>query len=411
MRHPVAPAALALLLACAPAFAQVGADRRFVSATEAEVRSGPSTSSNFYVTNRLRRGQPVEVIQDLGNGWLKILPPEGSFSYINTRFLRHIVPNQPNYVVALEGGEVPVLIGSEFVNDHRPTVVGVKLKPGAQVVSIGKTQEDTDGSWMPIEPPPGEGRYLRADSVAPAPPLPGAILTSAGVSASSATARGPLVPSQAPSANLPPTPEALWQQARQAEASGQRAEAIRLFLQVCTEASQSNPTLAKWALDWAHYLQSGHAGYGVTVGVPSPAYAGQTYPLTAEETSVRLNPPPGARAVWADPRGNATEGTIPRATPAARSVFTSGGAAAAPADWVQYRGRLRQAGRAVEGQKTYVLEMEVAGYQRPIAYIAAGPGVDLTSNVGKMVEVFGPAVYRGDIRTNHLTAMRVVPLQ
>ena len=80
-----------------------------------------------------------------------------------------------------------------------------------------------------------------------------------------------------------------------------------------------------------------------------------------------------------------------------------------PPGWVAYKGRLRSAGRAIEGQKTYVLEMEVGGYTRPMAYTTGSPGVDLAPWVGKVVEVSGPALYRGDIRTNYVTAMRVLP--
>ena len=44
---------------------------------------------------------PVEVTAEKSGGWLEIRPPEGSLSYINTRFLRHMYTNQPNHVVTL----------------------------------------------------------------------------------------------------------------------------------------------------------------------------------------------------------------------------------------------------------------------------------------------------------------------
>jgi hypothetical protein len=59
--------------------------------------------------------------------------------------------------------------------------------------------------------------------------------------------------------------------------------------------------------------------------------------------------------------------------------------------------------------KTYVVEMEQGGCVRPVAYVTPHASVDLASHVGKVVEVWGPAVYRGDIRNNHVTAMRVFP--
>src|SRR5262249_26298006 len=135
MRSTSLLGAVTLALAAAGAAgAQGPRDLRTVTLPEAEVRSGPSDSPQFYVTNRLRAGTPVEVLQELDGGWLKVRPPEGSFSWVNTRFLEHIVPHQPNYVVAAEGVDVPVFIGSEVVKGR--TVVGAKLKRGAQVTSI-----------------------------------------------------------------------------------------------------------------------------------------------------------------------------------------------------------------------------------------------------------------------------------
>jgi hypothetical protein len=80
-----------------------------------------------------------------------------------------------------------------------------------------------------------------------------------------------------------------------------------------------------------------------------------------------------------------------------------------PPGWVAYRGRVREAGRSVDGLKTYVVEMEEQGYVRPVAYASAAAGVDLRAYIGKVVEVQGPTVYRGNIRTNYMTVMRVVP--
>jgi hypothetical protein len=78
-----------------------------------------------------------------------------------------------------------------------------------------------------------------------------------------------------------------------------------------------------------------------------------------------------------------------------------------PPGWVAFRGRLRLAERAVNGLKTYIIDFEEQGYVRPVAYVAAGPGIDLGSHVNKVVEVRGPAIYRGDIRSNYVTAMEM----
>jgi hypothetical protein len=354
----------------------------------------------------------VEVVGDLQNGWLKIHPPERSFSYINTRFLEHMVPSQPNYVVALEGVDVPVLIGSEIVKD-KPTIVGVKLKRGAQVTSIGRAMSEGGETLMPIEPPPGEVRYVRTEAVSRTPPTAGSATAAAGATNgssgphSSFTPSGPLTPSSAPSANPKPTPEQLWRQAMTANNLGQRDEAIRLFNQVAVEAGYSNPPLATNARKWVDYLQNANPSYGAG-GSSAPAnpvssggaMVGRTYALGSDAGgAVRLNPPPGSRAGSGDP-------TAPRTGVPGSSVSNPH---QLPPGWVSFRGRVREAGRAIEGVKTYVVEMEEQGYVRPVTYANAAAGIDLRAQLGKVVEVQGPAVYRGDIRTNYMTVMRVLP--
>jgi hypothetical protein len=407
MRHAFAPGALALLFALhGPAFALAGADIRYVTSAEAEVRSGPSLDSKFYPTNKLPRGASVEVVEEMPGGWLKIRPPEGSFSYINTRFLEHISANQPNFVVALDNVEVPVYIGSAIVKD-RPNNIGVKLKRGAQVTSKGKAMSEGSETLLPIEAPHGEVRYVRADAVTRTPPPAGSVVTAGRPTTdanghSSFTPTGALVPSGAPSATPPVSADELWQRAMIAQRAGQTTEAIRLFNQVSVVAVQSNPYMATTAQKWVQYLQYGHQTYGssgvAANPVSSASAGGRSYPLAAETTPVRLNPPPGSNPVWAD---GTTAGS------AAKPAMGTTASSQLPAGWVAFHGRLRPAGRAVENVKTYVIEMEESGYVRPVAYVHAGPGVDLASQVGRVVEVWGPAVYRGDLRTNYITAQRV----
>jgi hypothetical protein len=412
MRHALAPAALVLLSLHLPAFAQSGADIRYVIKPEVEVRAGPSNDPKFYPTNRLAQGAKIEVIQeDVAGGWLKIIPPEGSFSYINTRFLEHMYPNQPNYVVALEDRPVDVYIGSEVVKD-RPTIVGCKLRRGTQVTSKWKPVSDGGETLLPIVPPPGEGRYIRAEAVSRTAPgsqtmiTAGGILNAPGGTHSSFTPSGPPAPSNAPSANPAVSPLELWQKAMAAQRAGQTGDAIRLFNQIVTVTADSDPRTASMARQWVEYLQYGHQTYGG--GAASPvnlvstggAMVGRTYPLGTDAAgAVRLNPPNGARTGWSDSPGS-------RPAVPAPSMSVSG---QLPPGWLAFRGRLRLAGRAIEGIKTYVIEMEERGFIRPVAYMGAGPGVDLAPQVGKVIEVWGPAHYRGDIRTNYMTAMRVIP--
>jgi hypothetical protein len=417
MRHALAPAALVLLALQAAAFAQGGPDIRYVTAAQTEARSGRSSDPRFYATNRLQRGAKVEVIQEFPDGWLMIVPPEGSFSYINTRFLQHMSAKEPNYVVALDNHPVEVFIGSELVRE-RPTIIGVRLKRGAQVISRGRPISEGGETFMPIDPPPGEGRFIRAEAVSKTPPAVNGIASAGGGVAgvigahSSFTPSGAIAPSNAPSANRPVSPDELWQQAMNAQRAGQTSQAICLFNQVSVQAAYTNPQMAATARQWVDYLQYGHQAYGAGAGaVPvnpvstGGALVGRTYALGSDVAradaagAVRLNPPAAARTGWNDPTAARTSGAAP----------SSAGPQQLPPGWVAFRGRLREAGRAIEGVKTYVVEMEEKGYVRPVAYARSGAGIDLGSQVGRVIEVWGPAVYRGDIRTNYMTVMRLIP--
>jgi SH3-like domain-containing protein len=399
MRNAIPSGVMVLLLGfCAPSWGQAPRDVRVLLA-DTEVRSGPSDSANFYATNRLRKGDTVEVVAEKGE-WLAIRPPAGSFSYVNARFLSRISPNQPTYAVTtLQGVKAPVLIGSELLKDHRPTNVGVKLEPGAQVVSIGPTM-GADGWWMPIEPPDAEVRYVRARLVGGHPVTPGVVTAahtvSASGNASTFTPAPPAQASNAPSANPPPTPEMLWYCACQAELRGEIPRAIALYAQVAALASQSKPQLAADAQRRATFLQNGHQAYGGSSFAPAAA-PGRSYPLAGEpaDTGVRLIAPPGARPVTASTVSTA------RIAPGPAAADPS-----LPPGWASYKGRLRRAGRDISGLQTYVVEQEYPNL-RPIAYVVAGPGVNLSALVEKQVEVRGPAHYRGDLRNNYMTVMGV----
>ncbi len=51
------------------------ADRRIVSGSRVNVRGGPGT--DFQIVNRLVRGDEVEILEDPGNGWVRLRPVGG----------------------------------------------------------------------------------------------------------------------------------------------------------------------------------------------------------------------------------------------------------------------------------------------------------------------------------------------
>ena len=111
---------------------QLAGSRRFpykatVAVDDVYVRSGPG--QNYYPTDKLKRGQEVEVYRHDPGGWCAIRPVEGSFTWVSGRFLK---PTGDHLAVVTEEG-VSARVGSRF-SDIRD-VVQVRLHKG-EVVEI-----------------------------------------------------------------------------------------------------------------------------------------------------------------------------------------------------------------------------------------------------------------------------------
>ena len=342
-----------------------------VNRDDAEVRAGPSENPQLYVTNKLKRGTPVQVVEELGNGWLKIRPPTGSFSWINTGFVQQITPNQPNWmVVGTADVRAAVVIGTDFAKPVASQIEGSRLARGSQVTALGPARVDDQGTWLPVEPPPGECRYLRADAVTkgdgsiPAGPPP----TVGTTSSAKVVGTAPVTPGATMT-----EAEALGMRAAQAERAGNIAVAIDLYTRAAAAAQTTNPELAKQASNRAYWLAHPPAYSTFT---PSPALTAPTPPAPP---SVQLSTPVGVLA--------ATTGT-PQPMPPAPSG----------------PGRLRRAGRMLEGRTTYVLETNLG---RPLFYVTPEPGVDLEPFINRTVELYGVSIYSGELRANYMRAEKV----
>jgi hypothetical protein len=323
-----------------------------VCAAEAEVRAGAVVDPQLYATNRLKRGDHVEVIGDMGNGWLKIKPPSGSYSWIDAKQIQRIDPNYAAFSVSA-ADPVPVYMGSDFLNGAPPTVESCKVPRGAQVVAIGKESKDENGSWLAIVPPPAEVRYVRADAVSrssdPAPP--------------NTTLVGRLPTPSATETTL--SIQAPLTKAQRMDGSGQDGQARHDAI----ANVPGYPSLAPSSSD-----------PGRVSGLPS---------ASADAPTVHLAPPstgPTQADTW-----------IPASSPPAQpaGIYASG------------PGRLRRAGRSLDNRPTYVLD---GGANRPSLYVTPQSGIDLEPFLNRKVELFGPSIYRGDLRANYMSVMRVQPL-
>ena len=123
-----------------PGFPYVGE----VTGDAVYVRSMPD--QNWYPTTKVSRGSRLEVHADKF-GWLKILPPRGSFCYVDKNF----IISEGGGKGVVRGDNVYVRAGSEIEKyERQKNCVVAKLSKGAEVRILG---EHPDGYYK-IAPPP-----------------------------------------------------------------------------------------------------------------------------------------------------------------------------------------------------------------------------------------------------------------
>jgi uncharacterized protein YgiM (DUF1202 family) len=108
------------------------------------VRSGPGT--NFYYCSKLNKGDKVKVVGKQFS-WARIVPPEGSFSWISMQYV-NIDPANPT-IGTVTGDRVRVYAGSDNVEPLHSTTLQGKLDRGDQVKLLGEQMDD----YYKIVPP------------------------------------------------------------------------------------------------------------------------------------------------------------------------------------------------------------------------------------------------------------------
>ncbi len=164
-----------LLFALVMASLSVGAGARgddgdfpytaYANSDDVYVRSGPG--KNYYPTEKLARGEAVEVYRHDPGGWYAIRPPRGSFSWIPARLIR---PTE-NRLGVVNGDRVVSRVGSRF-SDVRD-VIQVRLDRGEEVEILEVKTLNNGGQseqWCKISPPSGEFRWVFGKFVDAQPP-------------------------------------------------------------------------------------------------------------------------------------------------------------------------------------------------------------------------------------------------
>jgi hypothetical protein len=339
--------------------AEAPPDVRTVVQPQAQVWCGPSMSDGLYPTNVLRQGERVQVEQELDSGWLVIRPPVGSFSWINSRFVQPVAPRYANYVVIEKNNPVPVLIGSSLKTD-RPTKMGTKLAQGAQVRVIGRAMTDEEGTWLPIDPPPGERRFIRKEAVS----------KQVQPKQTSSSAK-PILPLPAPDADT------LWRDAERAANAGHLADAVRLYRLAGDANISVNPSRAAEAFRRAHWYEQGNRDMP-TAASPSP------YVLPVNQGNANV----------IRPIGSAIPGTTSAQLVSTQAVSPNG---------TCYQGRLQPAYKHEVNRRYHLMDNRGS----PIILVVAGPGVDLSSYAEHNVEVWGQTSWDIDRRNFLLTVSQV----
>ena len=363
----------------------------------AEVRSGPGSDSKLYGTNNLKAGDVITVVQERPDGWLAIRPPDGSFSWVQSKYLQRIVATQPNYLVQTnDGNKVPVYIGSAVLNT-KPTLESARLTRGSQVKSLGAAQSDGKENWIPIVPPENELRYIRCEAIGKqavqANPTPAAVpATPANPASSNAIVNAN---SAVPNCDA----NQRWSQAISAETAGQSTEAIRLYSQIGQDFACSQPMFASQAYGRAVWLRDcASKGKTNTVQACAPGQPKLTNKALVQAVSNSQNNAPTAPIGSAPVANMVPQSNGPSPTPV-KSINSGSGSGMGP-------GFLRKAGRPQSYEPSYYIESQQG---RPLIYLAPAPGQNLDLFINQRVEVSGPTTYRSDMRAYVMTVYQIQP--
>lgn len=137
--------------ACAVEFPYVA----YVNTDDVYVRSGPSR--DYYPTDKLQKGQEVEIYRHDPGGWLAVRPPEGSFSWVSARHLDF----QDEEIAIVNSERTVARVGSAF-SDARD-VIQVRLEKDERLALLAPPKGDSP--WCKIAPPAGEFRWVFAKYV------------------------------------------------------------------------------------------------------------------------------------------------------------------------------------------------------------------------------------------------------
>jgi hypothetical protein len=173
----------------------------------------------------------------------------------------------------------------------------------------------------------------------------------------------------------------MWTAAQEDEQAGRFVEAEQKYVQLAQKYFKDNHDLAMQFCNRAHFLRERRTA------------ASSAYPPTDTRYSVPTNTSGRQAAfhVTSCPQQGQT------------SCYTQGQADSRSSP----PGHLRLAQRAVDCKRTYALE---SSQGQLLMYVTPQQGVDLEAYVDHNVELYGPLVYRMDLRAQYMLVTQVKPL-
>ncbi len=127
----------------------------YVNSNDVYIRSGPG--KNYYPTEKLAKGETVEIYRHDPGGWYAIRPTQGSFDWVPADALKP----HGDRLATVEKDRTLCFVGTRFSNAR--DVHQVRLDKGEEV-EILDVKQIGDGAeakaWCQIAPPSGEFRWV-----------------------------------------------------------------------------------------------------------------------------------------------------------------------------------------------------------------------------------------------------------
>ncbi len=376
-----------------------------INAPEVEVRSGPSMSPNYYPTGKLHFGDSVQVVRQEAGDWLAIVPPKpDSFSWVDARLVDQ---SGSNAIVNAPQG-APILVGSRLLNQP-PSVTNCTAARGTQLLVIGKPEVTAEGNkLLPIQPPASEVRYIPKSAVT-------GNTTGQQIAATAATTVPPSYTKIEPPAaqtGAGGTSPLLWE-AQKAEEQQNYIRAAQLYEEAANRVVNTDHDLYVRYLNYSQFLRNKSSGKVASANgsyaqagnmdgrlIPSaPTGYGQPTAYLAAQGQA-----PSQYCYVADPcrtvtlRAPATTTAIPQPAVAPQQP---------QAQWYG-PGQLFPSSRRIDDKPTYLI---LTGRDQAPVYLNPSPGLDLQPYCYRNVQLYGPVVYRGELRTYYMVALQVNPVQ